>query len=342
MAHCEADKDGVYRIDGRVGLFGTRPQVLPDAVMPLPDGPASTSSFGWIRDSSITPSSGDIYLVEFIAENKFRIWGYVDCYGRAFVTDRPLFAPPARDPDILFSRPWDGKSPSDFGTLVLPNSKFKRDQEIRGTVQLRDKRGVRHVACFSLKNGRYSLFDSWCDFGSHSDNLTYHEALARCFFAFTFRPLLGGARVPARGLGEIMESLDSETPFEDLLGALRDIRSAALDPAMQPPSLALLLASWLYDANAMGVLRLPVVIGYIRSTSISVSTFMGAREAKSPSKRTWYALFPSVSGVAVSRPKARRKRSGTRPVSSQGGALIQITLPPCSANSSRRSSSVSL
>ena len=254
MAHCEADKDGVYRIDGRVGLFGARPQVLPDAVMPLPDGPAPTSSFGWIRDSSITPSSGDIYLVEFIAENKFRIWGYVDCYGRAFVTDRPLFAPPARDPDILFSRPWDGKSPSDFGTLVLPNSKFKRDQEIRGTVQLRDKRGVRQVACFSLKNGRYSLFDSWCDFGSHSDNLTYHEALARCFFAFTFRPLLGGARVPARGLGEIMESLDSETPFEDLLGALHDIRSAALDPAMQPPSLALLLASWLYDANAMGVL----------------------------------------------------------------------------------------
>ena len=254
MAHCEADKDGVYRIDGRVGLFGARPQVLPDAVMPLPGSPAPTSSFGWIRDSRITPSSGDIYLVEFIAENKFRIWGYVDCYGRAFVTDRPLFAPPARDPDILFSRPWDGKSPSDFGTLVMPNSKFKRDQEVRGTVQLRDKRGVRQVACFSLKNGRYSLFDSWCDFGSHSDNLTYHEALARCFFAFTFRPLLGGARVPARGLGEIMESLDSETPFEDLLGALHDIRSAALDPAMQPPSLALLLASWLYDANAMGVL----------------------------------------------------------------------------------------
>lgn len=254
MAHYVAERDGVYRIDGRVGFFGTRPQVLPDAVMPLPGSPAPTSSFGWIRDSRITPSSGDIYLVEFIAENKFRIWGYVDCYGRAFVTDRPLFAPPARDPDILFSRPRDGKSPSDFGTLVMPNAKFKRDQEIRGTVQLRDKRGVRQVACFSLKNGRYSLFDSWCDFGSYSDNLTYHEALARCFFAFTFRPLLGGARVPARGLGEIMESLDSETPFEDLLGALHDIRSAALDPAMQPPSLALLLASWLYDANAMGVL----------------------------------------------------------------------------------------
>lgn len=285
MAHCEADKDGVYRIDGRVGLFGTRPQVLPDAVMPLPDGPAPTSSFGWIRDSSITPSSGDIYLVEFIAENKFRIWGYVDCYGRAFVTDRPLFAPPARDPDILFSRPWDGKSPSDFGTLVLPNSKFKRDQEIRGTVQLRDKRGVRQVACFSLKNGRYSLFDSWCDFGSHSDNLTYHEALARCFFAFTFRPLLGGARVPARGLGEIMESLDSETPFEDLLGALHDIRSAALDPAMQPPSLALLLASWLYDANAMGVLASAQTDGlnvpslrFVRAQRYSDTYFLGRGE----------------------------------------------------------------
>ena len=39
-----------------------------------------------------------------------------------------------------------------------------------------------------------------------------------------------------------------------MLGALHDIRSAALDPAMKPPSLALLLASWLYDANAMGVL----------------------------------------------------------------------------------------
>ena len=172
MAHCEAERDGVYRIDGKVGLFGTRLQVLPDAVMPLPDGPASTSSFGWIRDRSITPSAGDLYLVEFIAENKFRIWGYVDCYGRAFVTDRPLFAPPARDPDILFSRPWDGKSPTDFGTLVTPRSKFKRDEEIRGTVQLRDKRGVRQVSRFSLKNGRYSLFDSWCDFGAHSSDLT--------------------------------------------------------------------------------------------------------------------------------------------------------------------------
>lgn len=254
MAHCEADKDGVYRIDGRVGLFGARPQVLPDAVMPLPGGPASASSFGWIRDRSITPSAGDLYLVEFISENKFRIWGYVDCYGRAFVTDRPLFAPPARDPDILFSRPWDGKSPTDFGTLVTPRSKFKRDEVIRGTVQLRDKRGVREVSRFSLKNGRYSLYDSWCDFGAHSSDLTYYEVLARCFFAFTFRPLLGGARVPARGLGEIMASLDSETPFDDLLDALRDIRSAALDPAMRPPALALLLASWLDDANAMGVL----------------------------------------------------------------------------------------
>ena len=254
MAHCEAERDGVYRIDGKVGLFGTRLQVLPDAVMPLPDGPASTSSFGWIRDSSITPSAGDLYLVEFISENKFRIWGYVDCYGRAFVTDRPLFAPPARDPDILFSRPWDGKSPTDFGTLVTPRSKFKRDEEIRGTVQLRDKRGVRQVSRFSLKNGRYSLFDSWCDFGAHSSDLTYYEVLARCFFAFTFRPLLGGARVPARGLSEIMASLDSETPFDDLLDALRDIRSAALDSAMRPPALALLLASWLDDANAMGVL----------------------------------------------------------------------------------------
>ena len=56
MAHCVAERDGVYRIDGRVGFFGTRPQVLPDAVMPLPGGPAPTSSFGWIRDSSITPS----------------------------------------------------------------------------------------------------------------------------------------------------------------------------------------------------------------------------------------------------------------------------------------------
>ena len=128
MAHYVAERDGVYRIDGRVGFFGTRPQVLPDAVMPLPGSPAPTSSFGWIRDSRITPSSGDIYLVEFIAENKFRIWGYVDCYGRAFVTDRPLFAPPARDPDILFSRPRDGKSPSDFGTLVMPNAKSESSE----------------------------------------------------------------------------------------------------------------------------------------------------------------------------------------------------------------------
>ena len=104
MAHCVAERDGVYRIDGRVGFFGTRPQVLPDAVMPLPGFPAPTSSFGWIRDSSITPSSGDIYLVEFIAENKFRIWGYVDCYGRAFVTDRPLFAPRRAIPDTSCSR----------------------------------------------------------------------------------------------------------------------------------------------------------------------------------------------------------------------------------------------
>lgn len=285
MAHCVAERDGVYRIDGRVGLFGTRLQVLPDAVMPLPGGPASTSSFGWIRDAAITPSAGDIYLVEFIAENKFRIWGYVDCYGRAFVTDRPLFAPPARDPDILFSRPWDGKSPSDFGTLVMPNARFKCDEEIRGTVQLRDKRGVRQVACFSLKNGRYSLCDSWCDFGTHSDDLTYHEALARCFFAFTFRPLLGGARVPARGLGEIMESLDSETPFEDLLGALHDIRSAAIDPAMQPPSLALLLASWLHDANAMGVLAGAQTDGlnapslrFVRARRYSDTYFLGRGE----------------------------------------------------------------
>ena len=254
MAHCVAEKDGIYRIEGRFGVFGAHAQVLDDAVAPLPGGPALASSFGWVRDASATPFAGDVYLVEFLEQNTFRIWGYVDRYGRAFVTDRPLSAPPARDPDVAFSFDEADGDAFGFGHYVRANAKTKHGEEACGSVHLRDKSGVREVARFRLKGNSFVLFDTWCNFDTHAADLSYDEALARCFFAFSFRPLISGNRIPERGLGEIMEQLDSGEPLEALPAVMECVRSAAVDPAMQPPSLALLLASWLDDAHAEDVL----------------------------------------------------------------------------------------
>ena len=270
MARYVEEKEGLYRICRKGGLFGPRVRVLPNAVAALSSGGVAGASdgsgegeprfpqYGWVRSLLPAPRKDDAYLVEFTSPDTFRIWGYADRYGRAFVTSRPLVAPPARDADIVFIK----DSPTSEPGRPQAHGHSRRDlhspardaDPVSGCVQLRDKQGVREVARFRKEKGAYALFDSWCDFGDNANGLAYDDALARCFFAFSFRPLLGGANIPARGLAGILERLDCDAPFAALIEVVHGIRQAAIDPAMRPPALALMLASWLDDIGAERVL----------------------------------------------------------------------------------------
>ena len=261
------EKEGLYRILRKGGLFGPRVRMLPGAVAGLGagealgegaggrDGASSFPQYGWVRSLLPAPRKDDAYLVEFVSPDAFRIWGYADRFGRAFVTSRPLVAPPARDADIVFVKDAVGGAPH-AADPASASPRFRRDAKApaSGCVQLRDKQGAREVARFRRENGCYTLFDSWCDFAENASGLAYDDALARCFFAFSFRPLLGGAAVPARGLDGILARLEGETPFAALIEVVHGIRQAAIDPAMRPPALALLLAGWLDDIGAEKVL----------------------------------------------------------------------------------------
>ena len=270
MAHYVEEKEGLYRIRRKGGLFGPRVRVLPNAVAAFsPAGPAVHSAFagetmpnqefpqyGWVRSLLPAPRKDDAYLVEFTSPDTFRIWGYADRYGRAFVTSRPLVAPPARDADIVLIMDSPEHKTGQPADSSNPRSRLhtRGAESVSGCVQLRDKQGVREVARFRRERGAYTLFDSWCDFGDNATGLAYDDALARCFFAFSFRPLLGGASIPARGLAGILERLDCDAPFAALIEVVHGIRQAAVDPAMRPPALALMLASWLDDVGAERVL----------------------------------------------------------------------------------------
>lgn len=257
------------------------------------DDDAAYPQYGWVRSLLPAPRKDDSYLVEFLSADTFRIWGYADRYGRAFVCDRPLAAPPARDADIVLVKVAGDECPSRAGgTAVGADHLFaasQRDGAALGFVQLRDAHGVREVARICRERGRYSLFDSWCDFGPAGVGISYDDALARCFFAFSFRPLLGGANVPARGLSSILGRLESDAPFVALIEIVHGIQQAVLDPAMRPPALAMLLATWLDDVGAERVLaaaRLGAhgapVLRLVRTARYSNTFYIGKTDPDDP------------------------------------------------------------
>lgn len=238
-----AAADGVYRIPAARGLFRTVVRELADAMPssvpaapPLPWNGVEVPErrYGWVAGLLPLPDSEGRYIVEFVEKRAVRLLAYVDRYGRAFATEAPLDSHPTREPDLKFARYDEQPDPA----------------VLEGCVEVRDGEGMwREVARFRRSQNRYALFDSWFDFGAHGVDLSYPDALARCYLAFVHRPALGAPEVPTRGLEGIEAPLGAMPALAALRKIQSDIEHARLDPALRPPALARALARWLTQAG---------------------------------------------------------------------------------------------
>lgn len=211
---------------------------------------AAEKDYGFVAHTLEAPQDEDIYVVSFEDRDQMRILAYIDRYGRAFTTDKPLIAPPAREPDLFF----EGHDLTD---------ETKRQE---GNVYLRvDSGDFREVGRYRMEGLAYELYDSWYDFAQHASQLSYNEAMARAYIAYVYRPRHGGAPVPERGLDAIEARLH-QMPLSEALRRIRhDVYLAEKDEALRPPALACALAKWLdaagleelsgTDENALNLVR---------------------------------------------------------------------------------------
>lgn len=238
-----AAAEGIYRIPAMKGLFRAAARELADAVPALaPSAPplpwkgaeAPERHYGWVAGSLPSPDAEGRYIVEFVEKRAVRVLAYVDRYGRAFATDKPLDSHPTREPELKFARYAEQSDPA----------------VLEGCVEVRDAEGNwREAARFRRSQDRYTLYDSWFDFGSHGADLAYPDALTRSYLAFVYRPSLGAPEVPARGFEGVEAPLDAMPALPALRKVQSDVAHAQLDPALQPPALVRALARWLTQAG---------------------------------------------------------------------------------------------
>ena len=231
----QLDEDGRYRLGAAELLLGAKPSVLEGGVPPIPGmEEASAKTYGWAGKGLPLPATGGAYVVELIGKNDLALLAYIDPFGRAFSVRQPSTVPPARVPDLSFAK--------------LPEQPATGEE--LGCVYVRASDGAkREVARYRCARGRYTLFDSWYDFGSYGENLSYDDAMARAYLAFVHRPSLGAPDVPERGLDGVHERLRGDKPLAAMRSIVEDARRAENDPACRPPALVSCLARWLTEAR---------------------------------------------------------------------------------------------
>lgn len=269
--------DGAYRIARAGEDAADARHVLEKAVPPV--GSGGLAEYGWVGACLPMPASGGLYVVEFVSETEVRVLAYVDPFGRAFSTDEPIVAPPAREPDMAFSRRREQPAPGVEEGVVSVRS------QARGNVQ---------VALFRVEGDRYALLESWYCFGPYGEGLAYEDAMARAYLAFVHRPALGAMAAPRRGLRFVQDRLRSLPPLQALRCIADDVHYADRDTAYRPPALASLLAGWLVEAGlddlaergvADDALRLEPSTRYARTAYL-----MPAGEDAQVPRRTVWAL----------------------------------------------------
>ncbi len=264
--------EGVYRIGMSDKLLTAHVRVLEAALPPILGASDTSSSYGLVLKGLPLPRTDGTYVVEFLDEQSIRVLAYLDPYGRAFTTDEPLTAPPARYPDLNFAR----------------FSHQDSEEEEHGCVEVRDEDGQRQAAQYVSKDDRYTFFDSWYDFESYGEDLAYEDALARAYLAFVHRPALGGSPVPARGIDFVFAALQDDKLIPALRSIIHTVRAAEIDPVLRPPALAVTLSRWLIDA---GLLRLSTrglsddALRLVRTVRYANTFYVTTDEDKTPVTR---------------------------------------------------------
>lgn len=272
----QLDQDGAYRLGAAELLMGAKRRVLEYAVPLIPAVQDTLAlSYGWLSKGLATPATGGMYAVGFLGKNDVRVLAYIDPFGRAFTMSEPSTVPPAREPDLSFAKFFDQPKVG----------------EEAGCVYVRGADGSKvEVAQYRCSNGRYTLFDSWYDFGPYGTNLTYDDAMTRAYFAFVHRPFLGAPPVPERGFNAVHERLRTDKSLSALRSIVADVRSTEDDPALRPPALVSCLARWLAEAGLEELddvkdeaLRLVRTIRYANTYYLGVED----EDAGIPTKTVW-------------------------------------------------------
>ncbi len=244
MAQIMRTEDGAYRLSRVAMLFGVSRRILDGAI----PSELSEASFGWMRGVLPMPEPTGCYLVEFLDRRTVRVLGYVDRRGNVFAASEPQSAPFEGDPILKFEHfPQEEDAQQMEDPLAASGCVEISADAGRGG----RKPSAAIVAHYYCGGGRFSLVDSWFDFGENSRGLTYEDALARCFFAFVHRCNLGGLRITECGF----EGVDRALRKTSLVHALRYIVESAHrgeDAAgIKVPALVRHLARWLEDAHVL-------------------------------------------------------------------------------------------
>ena len=207
--------NGIYRIGKAERLWSCRKDVMEGAIAEVEPGiPPADARFGWFKGGIPTPSSGGFYVVEFLDDQKVRVLAYVDMYGRAFTTNEGFERPPAR-------------------TFALSIA-HSEDTPNKGKIFARDREG-NTVVCASYtrdrsgQNAKYTITDSWYDFGKHGKRLHYYDLMTRAYLAFVYRPTLGKATLPF-GISDVYQILSKNELLPAFMRIIDRVRIAEEDP----------------------------------------------------------------------------------------------------------------
>ena len=263
----QLDEEGRYRL-GAADLLTSKRCVLEGAVPPIAiTQEEPVRSYGWVSKGLPTPATGGLYVVEFFGKSDIAILAYIDPFGRVFSTSEASVVPPARTPDLTFARVPQQAAGEELGCVYVHESDGSK----------------KDVAQYRSASGRYTLFDSWYDFGPYSMNLTYEDAMARAYLAFVLRPSLGAPSVPERGIGGVFERLKGDKPLTAMRSIVEDARCAEDDPVCKPPALVSCLAHWLTEA---GLDKLTGVkdeaLRLVRTVRYANTYYLGVEEEEAP------------------------------------------------------------
>lgn len=207
--------DGIYRIGKAERIWSCRKGVMEGAVAEVEPGvPPTDARFGWFKGAIPTPPSEGFYVVEFLDDQKVRVLAYVDMYGRAFTTETGFERPPAQEQSLFIAS--------------------SEEHSIEGGIFVRDNEG-NTVRCASYsrsgsgQNAKYTITDSWYDFGSHGKRLHYYDLMTRAYLAFIYRPTLGTATLPF-GIADVYQVLAHNELLPALMRIIDRVRIAEEDP----------------------------------------------------------------------------------------------------------------
>lgn len=262
-------------------LMGVRKCVLKGAFAPISDEPylsENLNDFGWVSKGLPLPPTGGSYVVEFIDKSHVYILAYVDPYGRAFATNKPVSIPPARLPDL---------------TLTKDTSRMQAEA-VSGVIEILDGSGsMRQVAHYRSEANSYGIYHSWYDFGAYGVRIPYEDIMARAFIAFLYRPSLGAVSVPSVGFEDVFACLNS-AGFIPGCKALRELQARVhKDPALRAPALFDCLMRWLAQSGLDPLLAMDLpdtAIRLVRTIRYAGTYYLALEETNGVSTEMLWGL----------------------------------------------------